>query len=236
MKPHATRLLCLRRPPVHAAHRRPAGRARSVCVRRAGGARPFARRAHRHPPRHRRRAGRLSLHHLGRPARPHPRHVPAPGQPQHHLGPKLPLPGHAESPTRRRRHPDGADALCRRGQRRAVLNPAPPRSGRPRAAAGPPPAGKTCGRYEAMTGGINLGLDDNHAHVQSTGAYHYHALPTGLYERLAGVPADQAPAAHGAAGLGRRRLPALRSVGARRDERPQKPAAKSHVQLPREDG
>ena len=48
-------------------------------------------------------------------------------------------------------------------------------------------------RYEAMTGGINLGLDDNHAHVQSTGAYHYHALPTGLYERLAGVPADQAP-------------------------------------------
>lgn len=40
-------------------------------------------------------------------------------------------------------------------------------------------------QYEAMSGAINLGLDQHHAHVQPTGAYHYHGLPTGLYERLA---------------------------------------------------
>ena len=32
--------------------------------------------------------------------------------------------------------------------------------------------------YEALGGSIDLGLDDNHAHVQPTGAYHYHGLPT----------------------------------------------------------
>jgi hypothetical protein len=42
-------------------------------------------------------------------------------------------------------------------------------------------------RYEAMGHGMNLGLDENHAHVQPSGAYHYHALPTGLVERLGGV-------------------------------------------------
>ncbi len=41
-------------------------------------------------------------------------------------------------------------------------------------------------RYEAATGFLDLGLDENHAHVQPTGAYHYHALPTGLVERLGG--------------------------------------------------
>lgn len=41
-------------------------------------------------------------------------------------------------------------------------------------------------RYEAGTGFLNLGLDEHHAHVQPTGAYHYHALPTGLVERLGG--------------------------------------------------
>ena len=62
------------------------------------------------------------------------------------------------------------------------------------------PQGRTRGgpnpnawRYEALTGGINLGLDDHQAHVQPSGMYHYHALPIGLYERLAGAPADQAP-------------------------------------------
>src|SRR5262249_46592234 len=40
--------------------------------------------------------------------------------------------------------------------------------------------------YEARSGFINLGLDDNNAHVQPTGAYHYHGLPTGLMERLGG--------------------------------------------------
>jgi hypothetical protein len=37
--------------------------------------------------------------------------------------------------------------------------------------------------YDAM-GKMNLGIDDNHAHVQPTGAYHYHGLPTGLIARL----------------------------------------------------
>ena len=40
--------------------------------------------------------------------------------------------------------------------------------------------------YEAKSGFINLGLDDNNAHVQPTGAYHYHGLPFGLMERLGG--------------------------------------------------
>ena len=38
--------------------------------------------------------------------------------------------------------------------------------------------------YEAIDGTLNLGLDQNNAHVQSTGAYHYHGLPTGLIEKL----------------------------------------------------
>jgi hypothetical protein len=37
--------------------------------------------------------------------------------------------------------------------------------------------------YEGM-GRMNLGIDGSHAHVQPTGAYHYHGLPTGLIERL----------------------------------------------------
>lgn len=40
--------------------------------------------------------------------------------------------------------------------------------------------------YEALSGAVDLGLDDHHAHVQPTGAYHYHGLPTGLFERLSG--------------------------------------------------
>lgn len=39
-------------------------------------------------------------------------------------------------------------------------------------------------QYEAMSGAVPLGLDENHAHVQPTGAYHYHALPTLLIEKL----------------------------------------------------
>lgn len=39
-------------------------------------------------------------------------------------------------------------------------------------------------QYEALSGAVALGLDDNHAHVQPTGKYHYHGLPTGLMERL----------------------------------------------------
>ena len=41
-------------------------------------------------------------------------------------------------------------------------------------------------RYEAATGFLNLGLDEHNAHVQPTGAYHYHALPAGLIEKRGG--------------------------------------------------
>ncbi|TAL04036.1 MAG: YHYH protein, partial [Verrucomicrobia bacterium] len=39
---------------------------------------------------------------------------------------------------------------------------------------------------EATSGFIDLGLDQNNAHVQPTGAYHYHGLPTGLMTKLGG--------------------------------------------------
>lgn len=38
--------------------------------------------------------------------------------------------------------------------------------------------------YEALGGAINLGLDENHAHVQPGGKYHYHGLPAGLLKEL----------------------------------------------------
>lgn len=41
-------------------------------------------------------------------------------------------------------------------------------------------------KYEAIGGSMNLGLDEHRAHVQPTGAYHYHGLPTGLIEGLGG--------------------------------------------------
>jgi hypothetical protein len=39
--------------------------------------------------------------------------------------------------------------------------------------------------YDALSGRIDLGLDRNNAHVQPSGAYHYHGVPTGLLDRLA---------------------------------------------------
>ncbi|MCB0633505.1 MAG: YHYH protein [Saprospiraceae bacterium] len=39
-------------------------------------------------------------------------------------------------------------------------------------------------RIEAMQDLVNLGLDFNHAHVQPTGAYHYHGVPTELVRLL----------------------------------------------------
>jgi hypothetical protein len=39
---------------------------------------------------------------------------------------------------------------------------------------------------EALTGKINLGVDQNNAHVQPTGAYHYHGIPNGLIEKITG--------------------------------------------------
>ena len=41
--------------------------------------------------------------------------------------------------------------------------------------------------YEALQDTINLGLDDNNAHVQPTGAYHYHGIPTLFVEEQAQV-------------------------------------------------
>lgn len=34
--------------------------------------------------------------------------------------------------------------------------------------------------YDALYGGINLGIDQSNAHVQPTGAYHYHGIPYGF--------------------------------------------------------
>ncbi|QDT50304.1 hypothetical protein Pan258_43610 [Symmachiella dynata] len=39
-------------------------------------------------------------------------------------------------------------------------------------------------QYEALSGAVRLGIDGNYAHVQPTGAYHYHGLPTELLEIL----------------------------------------------------
>lgn len=39
-------------------------------------------------------------------------------------------------------------------------------------------------RIEAFQDLVNLGLDQNHAHVQPTGAYHYHGVPTELIKQL----------------------------------------------------
>ena len=38
-------------------------------------------------------------------------------------------------------------------------------------------------RIEAFQTLVDLGLDSNHAHVQPTGAYHYHGVPTGLVNK-----------------------------------------------------
>ena len=40
--------------------------------------------------------------------------------------------------------------------------------------------------YEALSGAVKLGLDQNHAHVQPNGAYHYHGLPSKLFKALSG--------------------------------------------------
>ena len=39
-------------------------------------------------------------------------------------------------------------------------------------------------QYNALGGAVSLGLDVNYAHVQPTGAYHYHGLPVGLMQQL----------------------------------------------------
>ncbi len=39
-------------------------------------------------------------------------------------------------------------------------------------------------QYEPLSGTIALGIDMSHAHVQPTGKYHYHGLPTGLLDKV----------------------------------------------------
>lgn len=41
--------------------------------------------------------------------------------------------------------------------------------------------------YDALSGHIDLGVDEHHAHVQPTGTYHYHGLPTGLIAETEGM-------------------------------------------------
>lgn len=55
-------------------------------------------------------------------------------------------------------------------------------------------------RYEALSGKMNLGIDNHHAHVQPSGAYHYHGIPTALvstqgrsHSNLIGYAADGFP-------------------------------------------
>lgn len=56
--------------------------------------------------------------------------------------------------------------------------------------------GNRAWNYEALSGQINLGLDEQNAHVQPNGAYHYHGVPKALmsYElSLIGYAADGFP-------------------------------------------
>ena len=48
-------------------------------------------------------------------------------------------------------------------------------------------------RYNALSGAIKFGLDENYAHVQPRGIYHYHHLPTQLLDNL-----NQSPKKHSA--------------------------------------
>ena len=43
-------------------------------------------------------------------------------------------------------------------------------------------------QYEALSDAIALGLDESHAHVQSTSAYHYHAVPSLLLSEVSLQP------------------------------------------------
>ena len=40
--------------------------------------------------------------------------------------------------------------------------------------------------YDALGGAFSLGLDENQAHVQPSGSYHYHGVPRALWQRLSG--------------------------------------------------
>ncbi len=48
-------------------------------------------------------------------------------------------------------------------------------------------------QYEALSGAVPLGIDASYAHVQPTGAYHYHGLPMKLLEELHVQPNRHSP-------------------------------------------
>lgn len=48
-------------------------------------------------------------------------------------------------------------------------------------------------QYEPLSGAIALGIDTSHAHVQPTGKYHYHGLPTGLLDSVKLNPGEHSP-------------------------------------------
>ncbi len=48
-------------------------------------------------------------------------------------------------------------------------------------------------QYNALSGAIALGLDESHAHVQPTGKYHYHGLPTLLLKEHGVSPNKHSP-------------------------------------------
>ena len=45
-------------------------------------------------------------------------------------------------------------------------------------------AGDRRWQYEPLSGAVSLGLDASYGHVQPTGKYHYHGLPTGLLKEI----------------------------------------------------
>lgn len=48
-------------------------------------------------------------------------------------------------------------------------------------------------QYDPLGAAVALGLDEHHAHVQPTGKYHYHGLPTGLLEMVGFVVDKPSP-------------------------------------------
>jgi hypothetical protein len=52
--------------------------------------------------------------------------------------------------------------------------------------------------YEALTGAMDLGIDQNKAHVQPGGVYHYHGIPTGLIDAIVIVGGAKTRAMKGA--------------------------------------
>jgi len=48
-------------------------------------------------------------------------------------------------------------------------------------------------QYAALSGAVSLGLDENFAHVQPSGAYHYHGTPVGLLQNKAIKASNHSP-------------------------------------------